>query len=214
MIITPQIENNYFNGIQKECVLVNIEGKDYEECVKANFWANKKGGVYGRGLGREDDDPHKPVRTGLLGQMAFGMLTDEEVDTEYREYGDQQDNLILGYKYDIKCSMKNYEKTLIYHISEKGRHIPVNKDCYVCSYVKKEDREKGEASIVIVGFALKKDVLECPVKPGIRGKHKNIEVPFHRLKPILGLIKSIFNLKERERERKKLSSSLNYHSNW
>jgi hypothetical protein len=180
-----------FNELEKECILVQICDKEYDACEVAscNFWGNSKKGAYGVGLGRTDDDPYKPARTGLLGQMAFSKVIGESVDLEYREGGDKQDNLIGKYKFDMKCAMRNYGCALIYHTNEWGKKIPLDKDVYVLGYMESEDREKKIANVIIVGYALKEDVSKCLVKPGRKGRgHLNYEVPFGSLKPITHLI--------------------------
>jgi hypothetical protein len=189
-IAQPQVVKRLFDGVEKECVMVEIEGEEYEECERGSndFWGNSKPGEYGAGLGRTEDDPYKPARTGLLGQMAFGKLTAEPVDTIYRSGGDRQDNLIGKYKYDMKCAMRNYGEILIYHTNEWGKKIPINKDIYVGSYVESENREAKKATIIVVGYIQKNNVEECSVQPGRKGKHKNYVVPFKTLKPITALL--------------------------
>jgi hypothetical protein len=192
--IEPQIVKKSFNGKEKECVMIEIEGEEYELCEKIssgdNFWGNSKPGVYGAGLGRTADDKFKPARTGILGQMAFAKLTNEPLDDVYRKYGDKQDNLLGKYKVDVKCAMRDSGKSLIYHTNELGKKIPLDKDIYVCGYVESEDRANKKAKIVMVGFALKKDVANSKVEPGKKGGHLNYVVPFETMKPILGFLKA------------------------
>lgn len=194
-IAHPQIQKQLFNGVEKDCVAVDIEGEEYIECEKASnkFWGNSKPGAYGAGLGATQDDPHKPARIGLLGQMAFGKLMNEPVDTEYRRGGDKQDNLIGEYKFDVKCAMTNYNKAFIYHTNEWGKRIPLDKDVYVCAYVESEDRTMKKARIIMVGFVLKEYVSNCLIQKGPKGNgHKNYVVPFSKVKSIIGLRDIIF----------------------
>ena len=191
IITQPQFTKQLFNGIEKECIVVKVEGPEYEECERAsqgdNFWANSKKGVYGAGLGATDDDEFKPVRTGLLGQMAFGKLTGLPVDTEYRPGGDHHDNLICNKKFDMKCAMRNRGNQLIYHTSERGKRIPLDKDVYVCSYVEEENRAAKTATIIMTGFALRNQVGQCEVKQG-KGEHLNYVLFYDTLRPIKELI--------------------------
>lgn len=192
--ITPTVEKRSFDGVEKECFIVEVNGDEYEMCEKTapKMWSNKKPGTYGAGLGRTEDDPHKPMRTGLLGQMAFGKVFDLPVDLVYREKGDKQDNLIGGkYKVDVKCAMRDYGTQLIYHTNEWGKRIPLDKDIYIQSFIESEDRVAKTAKIVIVGFVTKDIVKTCEVKPGRKGNgHKNYEVPFSIARPITLLLES------------------------
>lgn len=199
----PQVVKRVFGGKEKDCVVVEISDEEYEVCEKAsqggNFWGNSKPGAYGAGLGKTDADKFKPARTGLLGQMAYGKLFGEPVDLVYRKGGDKQDNLLGGkYKVDVKCPMRNYEKGLIYHTNEWGKRIPLDKDIYVFGFIQSEDRENQKATVVMTGFALKQDVEQCEVQPGIKGNgHLNYEIPFSSLRPItkfLELKKSKFGV--------------------
>ncbi len=187
------IIKKFFNNKGRDCIIVEIDGVDYEECVRAapNFWANKKPGAYGAGLGATVDDDYKPVRTGLLGQMAFGKVTGLPVDTEIRSGGDNYDFLIFDCKVDIKCPMKCGD-ILIYHTNEWGKRIPLNKDIYVCCYMENEDRKNKNATVIIAGYALKKDVLLCKVEKGRKGKgHLNYVLPIYNSHPIIKLIEAI-----------------------
>lgn len=180
-----------------ECYSVFVDGSDYEECEKisCNFWSNSKGGAYGVGLGATPDDKYKPARTGMLAQMAFGKLTGLPVDNEFRHGGDDHDNLIFGYKVDIKCAMKFRDTVLIYHTNEWGKKIPLNKDIYVCGYVEKENRNEKNATVVLTGFALKQDVEKAKVEVGYKGKgHLNYVLPVSSLRSITKFV-SLLNHK-------------------
>jgi len=195
-IFQPQIAKRQFNGREKECIVVEVEGQEYEECERAsqggNFWGNSKPGAYGAGLGATKDDKYKPARTGILAQMAFGKLTGLPVDTEYKRGGDRQDNLIFGYKADMKCAMRYREDVLIYHTNEWGKKIPLDKDIFVCAYIEQENREKKSAIVVMTGFALKQDVEKCNVEPGRKGNgHLNYVLPVDTLRPMTKLVDAI-----------------------
>jgi hypothetical protein len=199
VIENPQVTNKLFAGKIKECFIVEIFDEEYELCDKAsrNFWSNSKPGAYGAGLGRTIDDPFKPARTGLLGQMAFGKLFDTSVDVIYRYGGDKQDCLLGDkYKVDIKCAMKNYGKGLIYCRNESGKLILLDKDIYVFSYIDSEDRNLKKATVVMIGFSLRQDIMErANIKPGKAGKkHLNYEMSFDKLRSISGFLeaKNIF----------------------
>lgn len=189
----PNIVKRSFNGVDKDCILVEVNGEEYEVCEKIsqgeNYWANSKPGAYGAGLGNTDEDRYKTTRTGLLGQMAFGKLFNQPVDLTYRDGGDKYDNLILNLKWDIKCSMKNYGQGLIYQKNEWGKTIPINKHVYVFGYVDFEDRINKRIDIIFTGFALYLDVEKCQIKEGYKGKgHMNYVVQFESLRSITGLL--------------------------
>ena len=180
-----------FDGKLVDCLAVDVSGHDYELCEEASckFWANEKPGVYGAGLGRTDDDPRKPVRVGLLGQMAFAKIFADKVDLVYRKGGDSYDNRIGGKKFDVKCAMKNYGVNLILHTTERGHRQRLNKDIYVCSYIESEDREARIAEVMFVGFATPKGIAKCEVLPGRKGAgHLNYEVPFSKMYPMAKLM--------------------------
>lgn len=124
--------------------------------------------------------------------MAFSKLFGEPIDIAYRKNGDEQDNLIGGkYKVDVKCAASDYDKGLIYYINEFGKKHDLNKDIYVFCYVEEEDRVNKKAKIIIMGFCLKKHVLEHgKIKRGIKGAgHYNYEVRYSNLLPITKFLK-------------------------
>lgn len=191
-----------FDEVRKDGIVIPVSGKDYEVCEKTssgdNYWANSKKGSYGKGLGRTKSDPYKPVRTGLLGQMAYTKLFGGSVDLQYRKGGDKYDALLCGkYLLDIKCAMRNYGAGLIYHKNEWGKEIPLDKDIYIFGFIDSEDRKAKICRVVFVGFALKYDIKKCEIKSGRRGNgHLNYEVPFSSLRNINDLVSfdTIFQL--------------------
>jgi hypothetical protein len=199
-ITQPQVVKRLFNGKEQDCILVEVEGDEYTACDNAsrNFWGSSKKGTYGKGLLNSENDPCKTERMGLLGQMAFGKLTDEPVDLVYRHGGDKQDNLILGkYKLDIKCAARNYGANLIQKTNEFGKEQKIDKHIYVGSFLNSEDREEKKAEILLVGFCLRKDVLDAKVAPARKGRHINYEIPFEEMRPINNLITTIKIFKEK-----------------
>jgi hypothetical protein len=196
-----QIVEQLFNGVRKECILVEIKNQEYIACDVAshNFWGSSKAGTYGRGLLNSKNDPRKTERIGLLGQMAFGKLTNEPVDLNYIYGGDKQDNLIFGkYRLDIKCAARNYGSNLIQKTNEYGIQQKIDKDIYVGSFLDSENREDKKAAIILVGFCLMKDVKCATIAPARRGNHINYEIPFEKMRPIEKLISTINNFKEKK----------------
>lgn len=188
IIVSPCILQEYFDNKKCDCMVVTVEGDEYLMCEKRSlekFWSKSKSGNYAKGLANTDADPAIVERTGNLGQMAAGKLLGVEVDMLYRHGGDKQDFMIGKHRADIKNATYRRDSGLIYCINEFGRKVPVEKDIYVFSYTKLDDRKNKKAEIVVVGFALLQDVLESPIKKGYKGKgHYNYEVAFSSLRPI------------------------------
>jgi len=182
-----------FNRREMKCFSVLVQGEEYQQCVNAseneNYWANSKPGEYGAGMGREADDKYKPVRTGMLGEMAFSKVFGTDIDFSYQVCGDAYDAVLGGKTLDIKCTMKNNNKILIYKTNEWGKPVSLKKDLYIGCYVSEEDREHNWAEIIIVGWLPLKAITECPVMPGYgangrTAKHYNYEVYFRMMEPI------------------------------
>ncbi|HUV59106.1 MAG TPA: hypothetical protein VMW09_03235 [Desulfatiglandales bacterium] len=189
MFISGRVNPVIFKNMFK----VRISGEEYQECVKCskgdNFWGNSKKGTYGQGLCRTEEDPFRPARIGKLGEMGFSKLFGLPFDNEYRQKGDRYDFTMRGYSIDIKTSKWRKEGPgLIMRYNEQGVEIPLSKDIYVFSYCNYEVLKKELAEVVYVGYCLKDDIQNYPVKLGYRGgKHKNIEVDFKSLIPIAHL---------------------------
>jgi hypothetical protein len=203
-ILRPEFVALKFKGIEKQCISVTIEGKEYDDCAEAakNFWASSKKSQYGVGLGNARNDNQKVERTGFLGETAFAKLIDEPVDFEYKKFGDKEDFLILGkYKIDVKCAMSNYGQNFLIKTDARGREQLFEKDFYVGSFVLSDDRENKKAEIVLTGFYSLKELLNCSIEPGKRGGHINYIMPFHKTRPILSLIEIIKNIKNRNEKK-------------
>lgn len=202
-IIQPKIVKRVFNKEEKDCILVEIEGDEYIACDNAsrNFFASQKKGNYGKGLLNTEDDPYRTERIGYLGQMAFGKLIDEPVDLVYRKGGDKQDNIIANnVKVDMKCASRNYGSNLIQKTSEYGVRQKIDKQVYVSSFLESENREEKKAEVLLVGYALKKDVLGSEVEKSPIGEHFNYKIPFEGMKPISRLIRKIKEFKNSKKE--------------
>ena len=168
---------------------MTVSGEEYNICDKAskgdNFWGNSKPGAYGAGLGRTLNDPYKPARTGMLGQMAYGKLLNEPVDILYRQGGDEYDTKLGNLKVDIKCAMRNYGCGLVYHQNEWGKTVPLNKDLFIFSHIANEDRQNQSCDVVFMGAATSTHIKKCPIRRGRKGRgHKNYEVSYQTLLPM------------------------------
>lgn len=179
--ITKRYEN-----CTKTYAEIPIDIQEYIVCENAakTFWANKKKGIYGSGLIATEEDKSKPVRVGLLGQMAFAKFIGDVVDTEYREGGDEYDNIIENKKYDIKCSAYNRSQGLVYALNANGVYQAPTKDYYVFGHLDYEDVNSKRAQVALVGFITKEDLVNKSYveKSPVRGaKHYNYVVPYNIL---------------------------------
>jgi hypothetical protein len=198
-VIDPIFETKSFLGIQKKCIVVVITGNDYLACDNSSkdFWSNKKRGSYGRGLKNSKDDPCLVTRIGLFGQTAFGICFRQDVDFEYREFGDEYDNKINGITYDIKCATKKTHINYILHTNEYGTKIPLDKDIYVFGYLEKEDKNQKEAMVVLTGYLRNEDILrksfvrQSPIR---NANHVNYEILCEDLHPI----ENLYNLMKKK----------------
>jgi len=187
-IKNPQVVQRTFDGVEKDCYLVEISGKDYKICEDTShkFWCNSKPGAYGAGFLNTKDDPSKTTRIGLLGQMAYAKLFNDSVDISYKEFGDKYDNLIGRFKVDVKCPSYNYGNAKVQRINSKGITIEVDKDFYVVSFVESENKNDKKAVIVMVGFVLKDYVEKAKLVSGVGNKHFNCEIWYKDVKSIVG----------------------------
>jgi len=194
LIETPYVTKKLWDNKEIDCIEVEISGDEYGLCEQTAplMWTNEKSQtLYNTGCGSTKSDPYKPIRTGLLGQMAVGKVFGEPVDLTYRKHGDQYDILFGTYLVDVKCSMQKNNCVLIYRRSENGSEIPLNKDIYIFSYVKyKEDQLAKKATIGIAGFVFKEDLLDHKEKLGrVRNsRHYNIEVLWGEMRSISKLL--------------------------
>jgi hypothetical protein len=176
----------------KNVYIVNVNPQQYDICSVAsqNMWANKKKGRYGSGLLNTKEDPYKTERTGRLGEMAFGILINQNIDAEYKHLGDTQDFTINNKKFDIKTAAKKpkYLCGLIRAQTESGKFLDLTSDTYVFGYVILDDILKKVAQISLVGYMNKGDIIKLEMKPAKMGFHKNYEIPYKDTQDIGDLI--------------------------
>ena len=181
------IYKDWFQGHEIEIYKVFIDSENYEACDEASkqWWTkNKRGGEWNPGLLNNPYDTRKTERVGILGEMAFGIMTGLPVNLSYKEFGNTTDFDVLKYGLDVKTAAKNYNAGLIRCIDEYGRSIPLESDIYAFTYVEFEDRNAKEATIVLVGYQTRNFILQRPIVPARKGYHKNYEIPYHELKPM------------------------------
>src|SRR5574337_737239 len=152
-------------------ISVEVLGHNYDLCQQAssNLWANTKKGRYGSGLINSNKDPRKVERVGLLGEMAFSILSKLPVDFGYKEGGASYDFILKdGRTVDIKTESKlhDYNCGLIYAISDWGKPIMLRADLYVFCYLKEESKDNKKAVINFLGYCTQDFVTQCSVKPG------------------------------------------------
>lgn len=180
-----------FGSIMRKCPVIDIEGDEYKQCLdgSARYWANEKPGNYGKGLIASEEDPTKPVRVGLLGEMAVAKLFGVPVHFGYRKYGDKSDLRIGGGRIsvDVKTASRDYGSVLIRCENENGTKIPLSSDFYIAAIVISDDIEGRSARVAIVGSIKRCDVERCEIRQG-RGQHFNYDVPFARTRLIEDLL--------------------------
>jgi hypothetical protein len=184
----------WFNGHEIEVHKIKVDGKNYEACDEASksWWTkNKKGGEWNPGLLNSPYDPRKTERVGILGEMAFGIMTGLPVNLAFKEFGNTTDFDVLKYTLDVKTAAKNYGAALVRCVDEYGRLMPLNNDIYSFAYLEFEDREAKEAIIAHVGYQTKSVLSSRPIVPARKGSHKNYEIPYHELKT-MSMFMSVF----------------------
>lgn len=164
---------------------VTITSDEYEKCCLAscNRWSNKKKGEWGRGMINSVADPHRVERIGLIGECAFGQAFNLPVNFSYMQGGDEQDFMLKNLSVNVKVSARNYGKGLVKRIDASGRKIPLKHDVYVFGYIENKN------VVYLMGFALKKDIINRPLVPSLLKdkKHLNQEVYYSELKSIVKL---------------------------
>lgn len=193
-VVSPKYTNIEFKNSKRECVSVRIEGDEYDVCDKTskNMWANKKTGQFGRGLINKQSDPRRVERTGKLGEMAFAKVSDREVDTAYREFGDETDFLDGDRKIGLKvaASRPGYESGLIRAVTDRLKKLPLRDDITVFGYVADENRASKQADVVLVGWVTKEQILNefSQLQPAKIGNHMNYEIPYYGMRPMRELL--------------------------
>ena len=186
----PMILRPTPSGKGRICPVVEIEGEDYEICDKYSkmYWANSKKGRYGSGLCATQSDPYKPVRVGMMGELAFAKLFGVDVDFTYREGGDRSDFLIGRYHVNVKCAMEDRCVGLVYCENDWGKDVKVTSDFYVFSYIRKD------RNVTFVGYADHEMVIASERRFGRakNSKHRNYEVDYNDLKPMSHMKKELF----------------------
>lgn len=190
--VEPNIKFFQFGGKkEKPCVAVEIANEDYHICneysIGKKFWGNSKKGAYGKGLCQSKDDPYKPRRIGLLGEVAFGKIFGLPVDIEYKKFGDKQDFILNEQKINVKTATWNRGDCLLVY-KKDGKLVPLTQDIYINCFIEEENREKEVATVILVGYILKKDIFKCQIIESYIGKNiLNYKVLHNQTKFIMDL---------------------------
>lgn len=180
-----KIEKVLLDGRFTNVYHIFINSDEYDICVQAasNMWANnKKGSRYNEGILNTKDDPIRSERIGRLGEMAYGKMIGQPIDTEYKEFGDTMDFFYKGYKINVKCAAKYYssEITLIKSHTESGVAVGLRQDLYVIGYLKNENKQLKQANVVILGYQTKEFISKTEIKKA-KENHYNYQVPYQYL---------------------------------
>lgn len=181
------VVKQWYNGFEIEVFKVFIDTDNYEACEESSnqWWTkNKSGGEWNPGLLNTTYDSRKTERIGILGEMAFGIMTGLPVNLAYKQFGNTTDFEVFKYSLDVKTAAKNYNAGLIRCIDEYGRSVSLSSDIYAFNYVECEDRNAKEATLVLVGYQTRNTIVTRPIVPARKGYHKNYEIPYHELKPM------------------------------
>lgn len=175
---------------------IRIKGNLYQRCITFSHScqsAHKNGSVFDIGcIGR-----YASNRIGKLGECAFAVIHNLDIDWKYRQLGDRgRDFTINGCEIDVKTASKPtsnkiyIRKKYISKFTKCIVDIPFAADIYVGARLIEEtystDRCVGNAIIEIVGFATRKFASKLPIikSPHQDANHYNIEVEFCKMLPL------------------------------
>lgn len=170
-------------------LLVKINPDQYKVCVDAslNYWASSKKGAWGKGLVNSKEDKTKVERTGLLGEMAFYIISGLPYNFTFKKGGDKFDFQVNNKTIDVKTATYNYGCICIPAYNGSGNYVFRNHDFYVSAYIV-EDNGKW-AEVELVGWEFGTSVKQLPVKGArAKGLHKNYELEHKKVRPIEELI--------------------------
>ena len=193
----PFIKTQKLGRIEVEGITVKLTPQEWDICdkVSGQMWANSKRGNYGKGIINTITDKTKCERVGLLGEMAFAKISGLPMDISYREKGDDCDFVFPGGSIDIKNASKlsNYKQMLVYGATSSGKLIDIKSSHFVASYLAFEDIALKKATIVIVGWCTREQLMS---KGLVRSKaskcmHSNYAVHYRDLRPISELLTMI-----------------------
>lgn len=185
--VRTKIEIIEFKTCEKKCIRTNINKKEYEICDNLIMWVNKKrGSRWNNGLINNSGDPRRCERIGKIGEFGFAKIFGLSVDLEYKTRGDDYDFVFNDLTIDVKTSQKKpwYESGLVKAIDNRGTLVLLRSDIYVFGYLDVENKKKKKATVVLVGFKRREDIIKYDRVPAILGEHKNYQIPYEDLEDI------------------------------
>ena len=176
-------------------MIIVISGTNYLDCVdnSSNRWSNTKTGSYGKGVMNNKKDPRKVERVGLLGEQAYAIYFNKEVDFSYRRGGDDYDFQLGPFTVDVKTTTMT-NKAVFKYCQKSGRRVYPKCDIYVAAQLLEEQPENEVATVCLHGW-LSKNELDtlATIEPGIYGYIEgekgwlNYALYFNNLRTIEGL---------------------------
>ena len=169
----------------KECVEVEITGKEYARCAGTeNITGEDR---YTMGVANSEDDKNKVERTGSFGEMAFAKVTGLPMSVHKGSF--PFDCVVLENKRgDVKnCTPSTYHKYGCNFIKIWGRNYVLKSNIYISSFTE-EDNLKDYAKIVLAGYMEKTTLDKFDPVPAPGGKWLNKEMYFKDTKSIRSLI--------------------------
>jgi hypothetical protein len=154
------------------------------EAAAHDMWSHTKKGFYGSGIINSKKDPYKVERTGRLGEFAVAKTLNCAINFDYIQFGDSHDILLNDKKLDVKTASYNYGCGLVRVEGGRGRAIPLKSDIYCFAFIKEDDTENKTAIVVIAGFTTKEKLEKLKHVDARQGNHKNVEIPYKKLKDI------------------------------
>lgn len=184
--VAPEYCNLDCNGNTIEAIIVDIGGKEFEMCEKVKMWSSSKTDDWGKTTMNTFEDNNKAERTGKLGEMAFGKITNSPVDFTYKKYGDDMDACFMGHKINVKCQRSLYG--LWVRCEERGHKITLNEDLFVFTYLEFEDRLKKNAVVYLLGCTPKYEVIRWKIEQRRGHDWKNYVGSYSQLFPMRRLL--------------------------
>lgn len=143
-------------------ITVNVTGEDYLKChaYSKDNWSSTKKGSYGKGIANNSKDPNKIERVSKISEVAVAKLfSSPPPDFKYRKWGDKGHDLsISALTCDVKCSIRKSNKSYFKGVTNNNRST-VKADIYIFCYLAKETTSYASASIAIVGYLTKDEIL-------------------------------------------------------
>ena len=178
--------------VDVECLVVTLEGEDYEVCWSTDISSSEKTTEYGskdcyNGPVEEYQGRDNKAAHGFFGEVALAKIFSLPVDTTYRPKGDQHDFIFSGLTTDMKMGMLTSWRVPNITAENKGRvHEP--KQLYIMGFV--VEHEIGEyVKVAIVGFMDGKVVGKCQLRNSVKyGGVSNYDVYYTDAEPIRDIL--------------------------